>query len=124
MRNLIAAMKVSLDVKTQGPEGIADWVEAWSEDFDLTPQSRVTANVNHLWFDKTEVLEALRAAAPIDKDIGTDLSIAYIWRPFSTQNIVLRVSGAMLLPGEGIKNLYGTDDNTYYTVLTNLIVTY
>ena len=93
-------------------------------DFDLTPQSRVTANVNHLWFDKTEVLEALRAAAPIDKDIGTDLSIAYIWRPFSTQNIVLRVSGAMLLPGEGIKNLYGTDDNTYYTVLTNLIVTY
>jgi dihydrofolate reductase len=38
MRNLIAAMKVSLDAKAQGPEGIADWVEAWSEDFDLTPQ--------------------------------------------------------------------------------------
>ena len=38
MRNLIAAMKVSLDAKTQGPEGIADWVEAWSEDFGLTPQ--------------------------------------------------------------------------------------
>jgi dihydrofolate reductase len=38
MRNLIAAMKVSLDAKTQGPDGIADWVEAWSEDFDLTPQ--------------------------------------------------------------------------------------
>ena len=38
MRNLIAAMKVSLDAKTQGPEGTADWVEAWSEDFDLTPQ--------------------------------------------------------------------------------------
>jgi dihydrofolate reductase len=38
MRKLIAAMKVSLDAKTQGPEGTADWVEAWSEDFDLTPQ--------------------------------------------------------------------------------------
>src|SRR5919202_108987 len=38
MRNLIAAMKVSLDAKTQGPEGTADWVEAWSEDFDLTSQ--------------------------------------------------------------------------------------
>ena len=38
MRRLIAAMKVSLDAKTQGPDGTADWVEAWSEDFDLTPQ--------------------------------------------------------------------------------------
>ena len=38
MRSLIAAMKVSLDAKTQGPDGTADWVEAWSEDFDLTPQ--------------------------------------------------------------------------------------
>src|SRR3954464_7598371 len=38
VRNLIAAMKVSLDAKTQGPQGTADWVEAWSEDFDLTPQ--------------------------------------------------------------------------------------
>ena len=38
MRKMIAAMKVSLDVKTQGPEGTADWVQAWSEDFDLTPQ--------------------------------------------------------------------------------------
>ncbi len=38
MRKLIAAMKVSLDAKTQGPDGTADWVEAWSEDFDLTPQ--------------------------------------------------------------------------------------
>jgi hypothetical protein len=93
-------------------------------DFDLTPESRLTANVNHLWFDQTEVLEALRAAAPIDRDIGTDISLAYIWRPFFTQNIVVRLSGAMLLPGEGLENLFGTDDNTYYTVLANVIVTY
>jgi dihydrofolate reductase len=38
MRKVIAAMKVSLDAKMQGPEGTADWVEAWSEDFGLTPQ--------------------------------------------------------------------------------------
>jgi len=93
-------------------------------DFDLTPESRLTANVNHLWFDKTEVLEALRAAAPIDKDIGTDISVAYIWRPYFTQNVVFRLSGAALLPGEGLKNLYGTDRGTYYTVLANLIFTY
>ena len=70
------------------------------------------------------VLEAARAAAPIDNDIGTDVSVAYIWRPFFTQNIVLRVSGAALIPGEGLKNLYGTDDTPYYSVLANLILTY
>jgi dihydrofolate reductase len=38
MRRLIAGMKVSLDQKVAGPDGFADWVEAWSEDYGLTPQ--------------------------------------------------------------------------------------
>jgi dihydrofolate reductase len=38
MRKLIAGMKISADGKMQGPEGIADWVEAWSEDYGLMPQ--------------------------------------------------------------------------------------
>jgi dihydrofolate reductase len=38
MRKLIAGMKISLDGKIEGPEGYADWAEAWSEDYGLTPQ--------------------------------------------------------------------------------------
>lgn len=38
MRKLIAAMKISLDGKLEGPEGMADWVQAWSEDYGLTEQ--------------------------------------------------------------------------------------
>lgn len=38
MRQLIAAMKVSIDGKTEGPDGTADWVEAWSDDYGLTSQ--------------------------------------------------------------------------------------
>jgi dihydrofolate reductase len=38
MRRLIAALKVSLDGKVSGPTGIAEWVDAWSEDYDLTSQ--------------------------------------------------------------------------------------
>jgi dihydrofolate reductase len=38
MRRLIAAMKISADGKLEGPEGMADWVEAWSEDYGLTSQ--------------------------------------------------------------------------------------
>lgn len=37
MRKLIAAMKMSLDGKIEGPGGTADWVEAWSEDYGLRP---------------------------------------------------------------------------------------
>lgn len=35
MRKLIAAMKLSVDGRSEGPEGYADWVEAWSEDYGL-----------------------------------------------------------------------------------------
>ena len=38
MRKLIAGMKVSLDGKMEGPDGVADWVEAWSEDYGVMPQ--------------------------------------------------------------------------------------
>jgi dihydrofolate reductase len=38
MRKLIAGMKISVDGKIEGPEGTADWVKAWSEDYGLTTQ--------------------------------------------------------------------------------------
>ncbi len=38
MRKLISAMKVSVDAKVEGPQGTADWAQAWSEDYGLTPQ--------------------------------------------------------------------------------------
>ena len=38
MRKLIAAFKMSIDGKVEGRDGYADWVDAWSEDYGLTPQ--------------------------------------------------------------------------------------
>jgi len=35
MRKLIAALKMSLDGKVAGPTGIADWVDGWSDDYNL-----------------------------------------------------------------------------------------
>ena len=49
MRNLIAAMKVSVDTKTEGPEGYADWVEAWSDDYGLTPQVDACVLGGHMY---------------------------------------------------------------------------
>jgi dihydrofolate reductase len=38
MRKLIAGMKISVDGKIEGPDGMADWVKAWSEDYGLMEQ--------------------------------------------------------------------------------------
>ena len=38
MRPLIAALKMSLDGKIAAPDGLADWVEAWSDDYGLTDE--------------------------------------------------------------------------------------
>ena len=38
LRKLIAGMKISVDGKMEGPEGMADWVEAWSDDYGIAPQ--------------------------------------------------------------------------------------
>jgi len=38
MRKLIAGFRTSIDGKIEGPEGYADWVESWSDDYGLTPQ--------------------------------------------------------------------------------------
>jgi hypothetical protein len=92
-------------------------------DFDITTDHRVSFNLNQMWFDDTATLELARNQGPIDDNIGTDVSVAWIWRPYFTQNIVLRLSGAYLLPGEGLEDLYGDDDN-YYSVLGNFTFTY
>lgn len=38
MRKVIAGMKISLDGRSEGPEGYADWVAAWSDEYGLTEQ--------------------------------------------------------------------------------------
>jgi hypothetical protein len=95
-------------------------------DADVTPQVRVSANANHLWFHKTAVLEALRTEGSIPKSIGFDLSVAAIYRPKFTQNLVFRASAAVLQPGKGFKDLFSNSDRDkrYYSVLLNAILTY
>ncbi len=38
MRKLIAGMKISLDGCYADAEDMADWVEAWADDYDVTPE--------------------------------------------------------------------------------------
>ncbi|MGZ5048888.1 MAG: hypothetical protein ACXWF0_17100, partial [Usitatibacter sp.] len=94
-------------------------------DADLTPQVRAIANVSYLRFVETAVLGVLRNQSPPSREIGWDVSAAVQWRPFMSQNVVLNVSAAVLLPGRGLEQLY--DENQrgpQYSVLGNLLLTF
>ncbi|MBT3399175.1 MAG: hypothetical protein HN420_04215, partial [Rhodospirillaceae bacterium] len=96
-------------------------------DWDILPQLRLSGNANYLEFDDTAVLEIARNQSDIDREIGTDLSAALIWRPFFSQNVVVRLSAAALFAGSGFRDLYDEqngDDDVFYTLLGNLILTY
>lgn len=95
-------------------------------DFDLTPELRVSANANHLWFEDTITLETLRVEGSIPKQIGYDLSAAAIWRPRAIQNTVFRLSGAALVSGDGFRDLFDNlnQDRTYFSILANATLTY
>lgn len=95
-------------------------------DFDLTPKLRLSVNANHLWFENTSILKALRNEGGIPKDIGWDLSAAAIWRPKMIQNVVFRVSGALFDPGRGFSDLFtnANGDDRYYSVLLNGVLSF
>jgi len=95
-------------------------------DFDVLPQLRISSNINHFWFDNTAVLRTLRQQGIVSPDIGWDISGAISYRPLMTQNIVLRASGAVLVPGGGFNNLFTNSlgAGQYYSVLLNAILTF
>jgi len=95
-------------------------------DFDLTPNLRVTANANHLWFANTKVIQVLRNEGSISKDIGWDLSLSSTWRPRAAQNVVFRLSGAVLQAGGGFRDLFDKRGHgrQFYSVLANATLSF
>ncbi len=95
-------------------------------DFDLTPNFRFTTNANHLWFANTAVLQELRNEGSIPRSIGWDLSMATTWRPKAAQNVVFRLSGAVLEAGKGFRDLFDQRGHgkQFYSVLANLTLAF
>jgi len=92
-------------------------------DFDVLPQLRISTNINHVSFANPAVVEALRQQGSISPDLGWDYSIATIWRPWQTQNIVFRVSGAVFMANRGFDDLFTTvgHDTNFYSGVFNAI---
>jgi hypothetical protein len=111
-------LRSSKDLGQSNFENPGLWLLGLGADADLLPTLRLSGNFNHLWFDDPTTVEVARNQGSINRSIGWDLSTALIWRPKFSQNIVARLSGAMLLPGEGYRDLF--PDKTAYSVLANV----
>ncbi|MBL6749414.1 MAG: hypothetical protein ISP90_02785 [Nevskia sp.] len=118
----LADLRSSKDFGQSNFENPGIIIAGLGADADLMPQLRLSGNFNHLWFDSSRVLEFARNQGGISNNIGWDFSTAAIYRPFFTQNIVFRLSGAMLIPGSGYRALF--PGNCDYSVLGNLVLTY
>ena len=125
------------DLRTSKDEGQSNFINPGLEllgtgaDFDVLPQVRASANLNYLRFANTATLELLRHQSNIPNEIGYDLSVALTYRPLDSQNVVLRLSGATLVPGKGLQALYQTGNtspfaggNFLYSAFFNIILTY
>ena len=91
-------------------------------DVEVLPELKVISNVSYLQFDQTATLESLRQDGSIARDIGVDLSLGLLYRPFLNNNVQVRVGSGVLLPAAGHENLFG--DRVNYDAFTNLIFQY
>ena len=86
----------------------------------------VSANVNQLWFANTSTLQVLRNEGTIPRSIGTDASVSAIYRPKASQNIIFRLSGAVLNAGSGFRDLFASTGRKtlFYSILGNAILAF
>jgi hypothetical protein len=130
--DLVGTNGVLPDLRSSKDEGQSNFINPGvlllgaGADADILPELRFSVNFNHLSFNQPAILELLRAQYPIHHDIGWDLSGAATWRPFDTQNMVLRASSAVLLPGQGFDDLFSSSvpHQVYFSVLLNAILSY
>src|SRR4029077_8856079 len=75
-------------------------------DFEITPKLRAITNANFLWFDNTAVLRQFVYQQNIAQSIGTDLSLGFEYRPFLSNNVIMKFGVSTLIPGQGFHDLF------------------
>lgn len=91
-------------------------------DAQITPHLKIITNASFLAFDDTSSLEYVLGQDRIQKDIGTDLSLGFIWKPLLTENFIVKGGVSALLPGHGFRDIYKSD--TLYAFFGEVILTW
>lgn len=75
-------------------------------DAELTQTVKAIFNANYLRFHKTGTLKYVLFDPSIRHDIGWDLSVGAVYRPFLINNITMTFGGSMFFAGKGFHDIY------------------
>ncbi len=75
-------------------------------DAELTQTVKAVFNANYLRFHRTESLEYVLLQPRIRHEIGGDLSLGVVYRPWLINNVTFTFGGSLFLAGKGFKDVY------------------
>lgn len=75
-------------------------------DAELTQTVKAIFNANYLRFHRTESLEYVLFQPGVRHEIGYDLSLGVIYRPWLINNLTFTFGGNLFLAGKGFKDVY------------------
>ncbi|MEQ1923065.1 MAG: hypothetical protein ABL952_11225, partial [Pyrinomonadaceae bacterium] len=75
-------------------------------DAELTQTIKAVFNANYLRFHRTDVLEYVLFEPVVRNEIGYDLSLGAVYRPFLINNITMTFGGSMFFAGKGFRDVY------------------
>jgi hypothetical protein len=90
-------------------------------DVEVTPRLKAIFTANYIRLDAVESIETVLFQEGVHKDLGTDLSAGFRYRPFLSNNIVLVGGVATLLPGKAFEDIYETDDPLYHAFMNVIL---
>lgn len=82
-------------------------------DAEVTPKLKALFNLSYLRFVNTSVLQDFINQNKIHKQIGVDLSLGIVYRPFLNNNAIITFALAGFKPLAGFKDIYERDDLLY-----------
>ncbi|CAN5466860.1 hypothetical protein BH10ACI2_BH10ACI2_03000 [soil metagenome] len=75
-------------------------------DAEITQTVKAVFNANYLRFHRTQSLEYTLFQPRVRHEIGYDLSLGVVYRPFLINNLTFTFGGSILLPGKGFRDIY------------------
>jgi len=131
--NLVNRESLIPDLRSSKTQGQSNFVNPGLQlfnigaDFEITPKLRLISNANFLWFDNTETLKLLTFQENIHRKIGTDLSLGFEYRPWLSNNLIMKLGVSSLIPGQGFRDIYNNIDvpvRTLFAAFMDVELTY
>lgn len=91
-------------------------------DAKITPKTLVIPTINYFSFAHTDSLEKRFGVNDVGSSIGFEYGVAFQYRPFLNENVIITLATSVLHPGDGLEDLSGSDDSVYTAFLALTLV--